>query len=439
MISYFCACREPIDSTASPPLTLYDPSTFHPLHSLQFCAQCNQLKCHRCIQYQITSKFCPQCVQQMSIDSLYCSRSCFTCPQCLLHLLAVTSESLRNESGKITGKIFHFKCPSCDWSYSTDVIKKPQALQSIIVSIRDSQDPVTTRFAELQEFYSKQLEVSNRKETSRYGLKTPSFHLPSSESSPPQLALLQTPPTSSLTHVLLPLPTAVRAAYQTSCKSCKEILTLPSKEAASSRLSKTSNATDYIPKMWVTRLRGDDRKGYWTQNKSTGLLLSFRNPLKEPISIKITLPNLQDFNASAKVRVNVPCSEFEVGARPEEDDRKLENYIKSIPTVLLTDRSKISRVELMTRPADSLERISFKKRVSDGIAGESSESSFSDEPADSGINWTSIRVNVEVKGGELQAIIVPFYVEVGRKEEKYGYWVRVELGSESSSEATLVS
>jgi hypothetical protein len=60
-VLYHCPCLSP--STVPPPPHLPSSSySFHPLHALFFCEECDAVRCNRCVSVEISGYYCPNCL-----------------------------------------------------------------------------------------------------------------------------------------------------------------------------------------------------------------------------------------------------------------------------------------------------------------------------------------------------------------------------------------
>ena len=154
------------------------------------------------------------------------------------------------------------------------------------------------------------------------------------------------------------------------------------------------------------------------------VLNSYRNPINVTIS---TISDLDSFNTN-KVRFHLPCREFKVGCIDENSNMKhLSDYVRTIPTSLLTNFSYVSRVELTNRPLESLEALTPEEtgdvfRSKNGVA----------RPVDSGVSWCTVAAEVTVERGagnsEDGVVYIPLFMAVESDDgQRISYWVKLEL------------
>ncbi|KAJ7704729.1 dynactin p62 family-domain-containing protein [Mycena olivaceomarginata] len=70
-VDYHCPCLS--QSTVPPPPHL--PSSlhsFHPLHTLFFCEECDAVRCNRCVSVEVSGYYCPNCL--FEVPSASCTR-----------------------------------------------------------------------------------------------------------------------------------------------------------------------------------------------------------------------------------------------------------------------------------------------------------------------------------------------------------------------------
>ena len=68
-IDYHCACAS--DVTVPPPPTFASSSaSFHPLHELFFCEECDAVRCNRCVSVEVSGYYCPNCLFEVPSASV---------------------------------------------------------------------------------------------------------------------------------------------------------------------------------------------------------------------------------------------------------------------------------------------------------------------------------------------------------------------------------
>lgn len=142
-VEYYCPC---LSSTPHPPPPNLASSSysFHPLHSLYFCEECDAVRCNRCVMVEVSGYYCPNCLFEVPSASvraeknryvylshynhrvllivLRCARNCFMCPNCQNTLTVVASDPPDN--GERSSPIpisavgeppFFLYCNHCRW------------------------------------------------------------------------------------------------------------------------------------------------------------------------------------------------------------------------------------------------------------------------------------------------------------------------------------
>ncbi|CBQ71651.1 related to dynactin subunit p62 [Sporisorium reilianum SRZ2] len=153
-VLYFCPCNQAHTNAASsslgsppPGLPAYSPASryaFHPLDTLYFCDECDQIRCNRCVTLDIASYYCPNCLFEVPGASVKaeknrCARNCFECP-CCQHTLSVVASDLNAQTARSLDPTdpaasqgeppYYLACSFCRWdSKSIDLVfEKPTGL-----------------------------------------------------------------------------------------------------------------------------------------------------------------------------------------------------------------------------------------------------------------------------------------------------------------------
>ncbi|WVQ79057.1 hypothetical protein IAT38_001150 [Cryptococcus sp. DSM 104549] len=127
-MSLLYACTH-LDAPAAPLPPSYPSSSasFHPLHNLYFCEECDAVRCDLCVAIEVASYFCPNCLfdvpgANVRADKNRCARSCFSCPQCTSSLSIQASDPPEPQEGgedaapSAPGPPYLLVCPGCKWS-----------------------------------------------------------------------------------------------------------------------------------------------------------------------------------------------------------------------------------------------------------------------------------------------------------------------------------
>ena len=68
-IEYYCPCLS--ESPHPPPPGLPSSSySFHPLHNLFFCEECDAVRCNRCVLLEVSGYYCPNCLFEVPSASV---------------------------------------------------------------------------------------------------------------------------------------------------------------------------------------------------------------------------------------------------------------------------------------------------------------------------------------------------------------------------------
>ncbi|KZV73660.1 dynactin p62 [Peniophora sp. CONT] len=149
-VDYHCACAS--DATVPPPPTLASSSaSFHPLHELFFCEECDAVRCNRCVSVEVSGYYCPNCLFEVPSASVRaeknrCARNCFLCPCCRNTLSVVPSDPPETDDGRsmpvsaVGEPPFFLYCNHCRWD-SAEVgitFEKPTGLAAQLQKFEDS-------------------------------------------------------------------------------------------------------------------------------------------------------------------------------------------------------------------------------------------------------------------------------------------------------------
>ena len=162
-VHYHCACLS-TDPVPSPPTAPSSSYSFHPLHELFFCEECDAVRCNRCVSVEVSGYYCPNCLFEVPSASvraeknrsvcrlfcrdlasqdvlslpLRCARNCFMCPNCRNTLSIVPSDPPDVDDGRslavnvaaVGEPPFFLYCNHCRWdSAEVDItFEKPTGL-----------------------------------------------------------------------------------------------------------------------------------------------------------------------------------------------------------------------------------------------------------------------------------------------------------------------
>nr|GAT49287.1 predicted protein [Mycena chlorophos] len=164
-VDYHCPCLS--QSPLPPPPHLPSSShSFHPLHTLFFCEECDAIRCNRCVSVEVSGYYCPNCLFEVPSASVRaeknrCARNCFMCPNCRNTLSVVPSDPPDTGDGMAPIPInsvgeppFFLYCNHCRWD-SAEVgitFEKPTGLAAQLQKFEDSA-PESLEFERLKEHF----------------------------------------------------------------------------------------------------------------------------------------------------------------------------------------------------------------------------------------------------------------------------------------------
>lgn len=119
-VLYHCPC---LDNSGIPPPPHLPSSaySFHPLHTLFFCEECDVVRCNRCVSVEVSTYYCPNCLFEVPSASVRaeknrCARNCFMCPNCRNTLSVVPSDPPDSLSSSTPSDApFLLYCNHCRW------------------------------------------------------------------------------------------------------------------------------------------------------------------------------------------------------------------------------------------------------------------------------------------------------------------------------------
>lgn len=277
------------------------------LAELHFCPNCQSPKSKLQCIYKIESKFCPNCLQNFSSKVSTCGRNCFSCLKCSGHILvSVTDHS--------NGKSFEFNCTYCQYSYVTKIISKPKALSSILKQERLERDLFANTFNKFKS--DLQSDDLNLSDTVKKNLQLSGII----EKSDKKIKLSLS--NDTIPSIFYPQSRKLSTKCSVRCLDCKTYLLVPKDDTPTiNKFDINFMALDYLPLIKV-------------MNKN---ILSFINPLNSSILVKLKWNN---------PLVHLPITEFTLKPSSALGSHAL---IKKLPTSYLTDKSTISRSELILR------------------------------------------------------------------------------------------
>ncbi|KAI0064149.1 hypothetical protein BV25DRAFT_1823716 [Artomyces pyxidatus] len=173
-VDYHCHCLA--SNSAPPPPHLPSSSySFHPLHELFFCEECDAVRCNRCVSVEVSGYYCPNCLFEVPSASVRaeknrCARNCFMCPNCRNTLSVVPSDPPDMDDGRSPSAAvsavgeppFFLYCNHCRWdSAEVDItFEKPTGLAAQLQKYEDSA-PDSLEFERLKEHFEPFLRASS--------------------------------------------------------------------------------------------------------------------------------------------------------------------------------------------------------------------------------------------------------------------------------------
>ncbi|KAK0221596.1 dynactin subunit 4 [Armillaria fumosa] len=178
-VLYHCRCLSSPSSPPPPPHLASSSHSFHPLHSLFFCEECDAVRCNRCVSVEVSGYYCPNCLFEVPSASVRaeknrcnlfrCARNCFMCPNCRNTLSVVSSDPPDPGDGRLSITMstvgeppFFLFCNHCRWD-SAEVgitFEKPTGLAAQLQKFEDSA-PDSLEFEKLKEHFEPVIRASS--------------------------------------------------------------------------------------------------------------------------------------------------------------------------------------------------------------------------------------------------------------------------------------
>ena len=170
-VYYHCPCLA--GSPVPPPPHLPSSAfSFHPLHTLFFCEECDAIRCNRCVAVEVSTYYCPNCLFEVPSASVRaeknrCARNCFLCPICQNTLSVVPSDPPGSDRlavpiTTVGEPPFYLYCNHCRWdSVEVGIVfEKPTGLAAQLQRHEDSA-PDSLEFDRLKEHFEPFIRASN--------------------------------------------------------------------------------------------------------------------------------------------------------------------------------------------------------------------------------------------------------------------------------------
>ncbi|KAI0769923.1 dynactin p62 [Fomes fomentarius] len=173
-IEYYCPCLAE-SPHPPPPHVASSAYSFHPLHNLFFCEECDAVRCNRCVLVEVSGYYCPNCLFEVPSASVRaeknrCARNCFLCPNCRNTLTVVPSDPPEDVDSRMSPIVsttlgeppFFLYCNHCRWD-SAEVgitFEKPTGLAAQLQKFEDSAAE-SLEFERLKEHFEPFLRASS--------------------------------------------------------------------------------------------------------------------------------------------------------------------------------------------------------------------------------------------------------------------------------------
>ncbi|GMF53531.1 unnamed protein product [[Candida] boidinii] len=401
-----------------------------------------------------------------------------------------------NEGKKsIKGKSFVFNCSWCKYEYDTGLISRPQPLNRIINQQKKENLFVNSRFRGLRDNYSRQyqvnkyinasakerlilqreliesfssLEIARFSKTKHFEFQDfPVFEYRANENenedtekgtSEDKKIKIKIHDTDNSNEQKFPISAGLKSKCTVHCKKCDKLLLQPDENPIQSKPLKSSFAVNLLPKLYLNHLKGYNPDIKYSENKQYKILISFANQASFEVSFKISTASAYDklLNpidtsetnpppaSSVKEKneqeisfiARLPCTNFRLGPKPSKLNKPAD-YVKTIPTIQLTDETKISKAELVMRDPVALTKISVVPKFKEREITDFSDDLSLSEPVDSGVNWCTVPLIVDIKSlpTTTEMLKLPLYVTIAsgetedeEQDSKVGFWSILNLG-----------
>ncbi len=170
-VYYHCPCLA-ASPVPPPPHLPSSAFSFHPLHTLFFCEECDAIRCNRCVAIEVSTYYCPNCLFEVPSASVRaeknrCARNCFLCPICRNTLSVVPSDPPDSDRLSVPASAvgeppFYLYCNHCRWDSAEIgiVFEKPTGLAAQLQRHEDSA-PDSLEFDRLKEHFEPFIRASN--------------------------------------------------------------------------------------------------------------------------------------------------------------------------------------------------------------------------------------------------------------------------------------
>ncbi|GMM34688.1 hypothetical protein DASC09_020130 [Saccharomycopsis crataegensis] len=382
-ITHYCPCNDRYSQKSSnsypndhPLNKIKDPNNNYPLSNLNFCFQCQGIRCQKCVEPEFVANYCPNCLTFFNNESSFCGRNCFVCPLCDSN---VTISSAAD--GSDSGKSFIFKCSKsdCNYKYNSGALDKPKSLSSFIRA-KIAATLYHSQFSKLQKTHIslKKKQQDSKRYRGTHNPKKPDFkklleamkhsslneganveniiplneeedfkdgklieslgdedciiqyrqflksHIQYSLTSVSSSKIIKNISSNAKTSYqeLLPIPRKLRSRKRLKCKDCRGDLVEPYVEDTSNtrtmqpgrifKFLKTSDAIDILPSIKIKEFPGNE-ESVLRPNNSAPFVLIFKNPNLSH-KMKVMISTFDATHSDYGVKVSLPCHDFTLGS-----------------------------------------------------------------------------------------------------------------------------
>lgn len=408
--------REDTDesSTAAPESIWLDDAR-HNLETLYFCDYCETLRCPRCVQEEVISRYCPNCLfevtsQTAKADENTCSRNCFQCPSCYSSTKVVS----RKRSNQDEAPTYELSCNHCGWGSSDHgmIFDRQPSLTSQVSELEKAR---TTRFRELKKYYHEQAvselttddvtlrkktassvgKILDKKKKNKNPLKIETQELDESED-------------YDITNTTnqLPIRRRLRSKRLKRCIGCRQILVKPESKPTSTGFRIRQLAMNHLPSFTITQHNSAssvDPEIYPSvlgEGKTHTFRLTVYNPMNTPI--KVNLATLPTTHGEHPHKVTIVSPTVELGAASELWDEV--SLVRGVPAAF------------MIRQTNTAKKVFMEGDRETGIGGGIYER---------GKNWVTVLMEV-VPSAMVKKVQIPLFVS---------YWYHRSNKSQEEEEA----
>ncbi|CAD6932240.1 unnamed protein product [Tilletia controversa] len=186
-VLFHCPCTDEPKQSEPPSLPSYSPAavySYFPLQNLYFCDDCDQVRCDRCLNIEISQFFCPSCMFTIQSSHIKeqrnrCDRNCFLCPICTNTLVTVPSDPQEDfppesKEASIGGAPYYLFCTCCKWD-SKEIkleFERPTGL-SMQLQRSEEQSYDVLELQKLQDHFASVLKPSSKKDGTSAHRSTP--------------------------------------------------------------------------------------------------------------------------------------------------------------------------------------------------------------------------------------------------------------------------